>query len=407
MLILKNASKYVPLIFLYCILSSSVNAAALLPLFGYEKFSSFNILCIFILIGIGGNAAILFSFSWKTHTKSKDSVTLVGQPTSYSFFNAYFAFGLVFLFTTCAGIVSLFSKLASPVVVISELGAFMGSAVAIFYINYHYIYIPIWLWTDSFTSVICKNSFYRKVDNNGYFCMDSSNSIPTAIGTSDECDDTNSEEHTYGNTNLSTSSIAGNESITEVADGGVVLDANDTDLPFSGDKNHSMESISKTDANSRIVFARLAVFVLVLLLFVSPYLVYEKASIDTGIPQLFDSSSNLGQLLVILKNYKSEIFTVTGVASIPIIGGNPTTTPTNAPALVPSMTPTVKPTYRHSPTASPLETFSPTTLSPTESPTTYIPTTQFPTYYVDPSSVDTYAHQDYTVIAIFIIKYEQ
>jgi hypothetical protein len=45
---------------LFCIVVSVINAATVLSDFGYESFSAFNVLSIFILIGVGGNSVIMW-----------------------------------------------------------------------------------------------------------------------------------------------------------------------------------------------------------------------------------------------------------------------------------------------------------------------------------------------------------
>ena len=55
-----------------------------------------------------------------------------------------------FFLTTCAACISLFSKIVSTVVVISQLGSFMGVAVVLFYLQFHLIIIPLWIFTSRY-----------------------------------------------------------------------------------------------------------------------------------------------------------------------------------------------------------------------------------------------------------------
>ena len=57
---------------------------------------------------------------------------------------AYERVGKAALFSTVAAGLSLLSKVSSPVIIIAQLGAFIGSGVVLFYICFHLIVIPCW-----------------------------------------------------------------------------------------------------------------------------------------------------------------------------------------------------------------------------------------------------------------------
>jgi hypothetical protein len=148
-------------IILYSILVAVVNAAALLINFEYGTFSAFNVLSVFILIGVGGNAVVMFGASWR------ESIPTGQPPKLKHFMIAYDKISRPVLFVICAATISLFSKLISPVIVISQLGAFMGISVLVFYVCLHYIIIPMWLTTGWFHLPKSFHIFMRKV----YFKM--------------------------------------------------------------------------------------------------------------------------------------------------------------------------------------------------------------------------------------------
>lgn len=129
---------------LYSILVSVVNAAAVLIDFEYGTFSAFNVLSVFILIGVGGNAVVMFGAAWR------EVVPRGATPTVIHFIHVYNKISRPICFTVCAAAISLFSKLISPVIVISQLGAFMGVSVLVFYLCYHIIIIPVWITTGWF-----------------------------------------------------------------------------------------------------------------------------------------------------------------------------------------------------------------------------------------------------------------
>lgn len=195
---------------LLCVVISVSHAAAVLVCFGYSCFSAFNVMSVFILIGVGVNAVLLYAFAWRrveeergarryannatnsplhqpsvcdVHdgedvipedqicsmagtcsnndgSQSDDKISLPideAVPSTESDYveegisliiEVYQRVGSSILFTTLAAILSLFSKLISPVIVISQLGAFMGVAVIVFYVCFHFIIIPMYIYTS-------------------------------------------------------------------------------------------------------------------------------------------------------------------------------------------------------------------------------------------------------------------
>lgn len=129
---------------LICIVVSFINALAILPWWNYKTYSTFNALSIFVLLGVGANSVILYGAAWRR------SITPGTHATVAQIIQSYSAVSQSILFTTCVAIVSLFSKLASPVIVISQLGAVMGMSIIVFYICFHYIIIPMWIFTSWF-----------------------------------------------------------------------------------------------------------------------------------------------------------------------------------------------------------------------------------------------------------------
>jgi len=128
----------------FCILVALVTSAGFLTIFQYKSFSVFNVLSIYILIGLGGTAMMLF------HSYYRENSLIYEKLTADQFASSYGYIATPFLFTIFASCISLFSKLASPVTVISQIGAYLGLAVVIFYIEIHYIYIPVYLLTNRY-----------------------------------------------------------------------------------------------------------------------------------------------------------------------------------------------------------------------------------------------------------------
>ena len=93
-----------------------INAAATIPLWHYGSFSAFNVMSLFILLGVGANSVLLFGSAFRKYIPPGT----IGTPRQV--LKAYNSVGIAILFVTTAACLSLFSKLASPVIVISQLG---------------------------------------------------------------------------------------------------------------------------------------------------------------------------------------------------------------------------------------------------------------------------------------------
>lgn len=102
---------------LFCLVISLLCAAGCLPAWGYSSISAFNVMCVFILVGVGANSVLLFGSAL-----SRVVTSPLGHITPEEFRSAYSQMGEAALFTVLAAALSLFSKLASPVIVISQLG---------------------------------------------------------------------------------------------------------------------------------------------------------------------------------------------------------------------------------------------------------------------------------------------
>jgi hypothetical protein len=129
---------------LYCIFISFIHAAAMLPYWTYSEFSSFNSMAVIIMLGIGANNVLLYGSAWRRTIRGGTHATVAQIIESYS------AVSQSIFYTTLAAMISLFSFLASPVIVISQLGAFLGMAVFVFYVLMHYVIIPMWVFCSWF-----------------------------------------------------------------------------------------------------------------------------------------------------------------------------------------------------------------------------------------------------------------
>jgi uncharacterized membrane protein YgcG len=150
------------LITIFCFFFSVINAAAFLPLLGFDYFSIFNMASLLILMGFGSSMALLWGSNWRKQVKP------AVHPTVMNIMSSYITFGQTFLCLTCLGLISCFSLLASPVVLVAQFGAFTGFSILFYWLSFHYVIIPCWLFTTWFP---LKKKFHRKFrEYRSYFC---------------------------------------------------------------------------------------------------------------------------------------------------------------------------------------------------------------------------------------------
>lgn len=127
-----------------CIGIAAVNSAAVLSTFQYDTFSSFNLIGLFLLIVVGGNSVILFGSAWR-HAVPPGSGASVSDIVE-----TYAAVARPMLFTLSTACIALFCLQASPLIIAQQLGAFTGLAVVVFYVTFHYVLLPMWVFTSWF-----------------------------------------------------------------------------------------------------------------------------------------------------------------------------------------------------------------------------------------------------------------
>lgn len=356
------------LVTIYSLVVCIISSAAFLPIWGYQYFSAFNVMSIFILIGVGTNAVVLFHCAWMKHIPWGEKVN------DFLLFKTYSDVGYANLFTVMAACISLFSKLASPVVIISQLGAFLGLAVVIFFLQFHYLIIPMWVITNRFRFPKRCHDCCKDEDPSVGVDVEVDRAVPSAPVFSDHYEQTLSIQDREQSNQFNENVVDGYQLIQDE-------NAVDNENNFSG----SVEVFSPLESTRKWYGSKLGLFVgvvMLLVVFCGIYFVYDftvtSFSLDFGVPQLFDMSTNIGVLIYVMKNYKSDIFSLSST-SIPVIP-SPTQQPTVFPTRAPtyrfiSPQPSASPTA--APTRSPTFSFGRPSASPTASPTarpTAIPT---------------------------------
>lgn len=396
------------------IVVSIIVSASLLPIvFHFSQFSTFNIISVFILLGMGGNTLLLFHSSWRMKIP-------VGQVfTPIQIVETYLMIGKPFLYTILTACISLFSKLISPVIVISQLGAFVGLAVIVFYFEFHYLILPTWILTSRVHLPQAINRWMNSIVTTftcGWFAWtsDDSNIRINSSSLANSIIRTEAEISTHeslvldpslisldasANTNTSFNGSTGSPTFRS---SDIVtaknLSVGDDFIPSvqllgSDDFQHVVSPPSSwlSEKTRKIIYYiyRIVLFIgtLVCLYFVY-ILVNAKYVIDFGIPQLMPANSNLGQALEIIKIAKPSLFTLSPTTStynpiapsIPIPSFLPSL---SIPSVKPTNTPSSKPTSR-APTSIPTRS-----MTPSSSPSSHSPSSKPPPSSGSTSTIST------------------
>ena len=160
------------LLTILCILFALVIAAGLLPAFGFSYFSAFNILAIFVITGVGSDAILVFTSAWSKYyllacqadTDTSNSLScgrscgscgVLLPPTVLT--KAYGSVVRALYFTVSTTVLSFMANLVSPIIVISQLGAYMGCAMIIYFVLLHTLMIPGWLCVTALNAKFGRN----------------------------------------------------------------------------------------------------------------------------------------------------------------------------------------------------------------------------------------------------------
>ena len=304
----------------FSIFVSLIFAAGFLPLGGYGNFSAFNILSLYILIGVGGATLLLFNHAWN------EQLDVSTADFNCRLYRSYQTVGKPALFAAMATCLSVFSKMVSPVVVISQLGLFMGISYVVYYILLHIILIPAYLFSKRYVWCRQEQSYITTIK------------IPATSNVTHNIrgieDDNNSIcEYEDCSEDISASNFQESKTHDE-----------EQEIPARFPEQVSEHSFTKDNCLEKCYskwFEKIpsrglaALFLLLISMILIFFLMLPKFSINAGIPLLFPISSNLGQLLYIANNFKSDILSSTSGYS------DSSSTPASLNHSVPSSAPTI------------------------------------------------------------------
>eukprot|EP00598_Pedospumella_elongata_P007764 CAMPEP_0184985522 /NCGR_PEP_ID=MMETSP1098-20130426/14155_1 /TAXON_ID=89044 /ORGANISM="Spumella elongata, Strain CCAP 955/1" /LENGTH=1517 /DNA_ID=CAMNT_0027509611 /DNA_START=44 /DNA_END=4597 /DNA_ORIENTATION=+ len=127
---------------MFCIALSMINAASLLDHYDYAFLSAFNAAALLVLLSVGAGWVHLYGSAWHHTVKRGKNAS----PVCLMHIFGTVGSGNFLTFLACC--LAFFSLGASPVIFMSELGYFLGMAMLMFFFLFHYLIVPLWVWTS-------------------------------------------------------------------------------------------------------------------------------------------------------------------------------------------------------------------------------------------------------------------
>ena len=413
------------ILFILCIVMSLVIGAGALPLFGFSYFSAFNVLAIFVITGIGADAIIVFCSSWyKNFANAKfaaifwltnpadiDDVPQVDMLPLFPLviYNSYTSVRSALTFTVMTTVLSFMANLVSPIIVIAQLGAFMGSAMIMYFILLHLVLIPAWVFVvkvDQFVSLwsLCLNCLSMVLQHLTLHHVPSwdwrrrtkrTHSVATEQDWNAASQLSNAKElltrisrHSVGGaytgpkfglgdmeltaTNLLHSSNALGDACPENGDekNYTAMRVRETDFDYpdifdNDDMQTNDESNAPAFEKQNVCWGLCVVFGVVVSTILIVYGITANVVTDFGLPVLLKEGTNMADLIYITKNFKSDLLSLksSGSSSVPDPGtSSPTAFMTSFPTIIshsPSLSPVISSNY---PSIAPSHSSNPTSV---------------------------------------------
>lgn len=450
-----------------CILLALVIAVGLLPAYGYDYLSAFNVLAIFVITGVGSDAILIFISSWHKYFQvdvdRRVGLSLESSPDLESILlKSYGSTAPALIFTVSTTVLSFMSNLVSPIIVVSQLGAFMGSSMMLYFIFLHLIAIPCWI---SIVRLKKNLTFYLKRHQQSRWGAGIENSTTMLIENrtpewtvkeNSSLDDcligffkcllwcVGEKSLTMSDEAIPTSRVS--NIFVGVTPGGFSDDKNvgcsldATAFSFesthalpeylqnisnhgsprsfeSSPENDEVVTVSDSTApdtvrlSTRKVVPRQPLWLgcgglmfVIFALFGVLLLMLSVIQTDWGLPLIFPKKDNISGLMYVAIHYKPDILSLSSngeSSNPPIVVHEPTLFPTISPSTTttnPTIYPTILPSFSPTTTSSPTVTKQPTQ-DPTTSPT--FPSTMSPTPFPTDVPSNHVDYTDYTVDACY------
>jgi len=127
---------------LFCVALSLLNGAALLDQFGYTSISVFDTTSLLVVLSIGAGFVHLYGAAWR-HTVKRGK-----NASPQCLMRIFGTVGKGNLLTFLACCLAFFALGNAPVIFMSQMGYFIGISMLVFFVSFHYIIVPMWVWTS-------------------------------------------------------------------------------------------------------------------------------------------------------------------------------------------------------------------------------------------------------------------
>jgi uncharacterized membrane protein YgcG len=125
-----------------CVVLSLTCAAAMVTHYNFVGFSVFNSVALIVLLSVGAGFVHLYGAAWR-HTVKRG--TNASPQCLIDIFGAVGTGNLITFFACC---LAFYSISTSPLVFLSQMGYVLGTAMIVFFFSFHYIIVPLWVWTS-------------------------------------------------------------------------------------------------------------------------------------------------------------------------------------------------------------------------------------------------------------------
>ncbi|KAJ1420609.1 hypothetical protein B484DRAFT_453026 [Ochromonadaceae sp. CCMP2298] len=127
---------------MFCIALSVINAAAFLIILGYGAISVYNVMVVLVMCVMGATFSHMYGVAWRREVRkgkhsSPDSLLRIFESVEGGH-----------ILALLAGLLAAFSLTSSPVTFMSQIGYSLGFAMLTYFIAWHYIVVPLWVWTS-------------------------------------------------------------------------------------------------------------------------------------------------------------------------------------------------------------------------------------------------------------------
>jgi hypothetical protein len=130
---------------MFCIALALVNGAAMVSQFGYSAVSAFDVVSLLVILSVGAGFVHLYGSAWRRTVKR-------GKNASAQCLMVIFGtVGKGNLLTFLACCLAFFALGTSPSIFMSQMGYFIGISMFVFFLSFHYIIVPLWVWTSWYT----------------------------------------------------------------------------------------------------------------------------------------------------------------------------------------------------------------------------------------------------------------